>query len=72
MLNGELAYEFSPGPWQLPTIAYETPGGDVLEVRNYKPLVVGNGATFRQTESPQAVAASQPLAKPARSSPVTR
>ncbi len=46
-----IAYEPSSGPWQLPTITYETPGGDVLEVRNYKPLVVGAGITFRQTES---------------------
>jgi len=46
-----IAYEPSSGPWQLPTITYETTGGDVLEVRNYKPLVVGSGITFRQTES---------------------
>jgi hypothetical protein len=47
----DIAYEPSSGPWQLPTITYETTGGDVLEVRNYKPLVVGAGITFRQTES---------------------
>jgi hypothetical protein len=29
-----IAYEPSSGPWQLPTVTYETPGGDVLEVRN--------------------------------------
>lgn len=47
----DIAYEFSSGPWQLPTITYETTGGDVLEVRNYKTLVAGAGITFRQTES---------------------
>ena len=46
-----IAYEPSAGPWQLPTITYETQGGDVLEVRNYKPLVAGAGITFRQTEA---------------------
>lgn len=46
-----IAYEPSSGPWQLPTITYETTGGDVLEVRNYKTLVAGAGITFRQTES---------------------
>ena len=46
-----IPYEFSSGPWQLPTITYETSGGDVLEVRNYKTLVAGAGITFRQTES---------------------
>jgi hypothetical protein len=47
----DIAYEFSSGPWQLPTITYETAGGDVLEVRNYKSLVAGTGITFRQTET---------------------
>jgi hypothetical protein len=46
-----IAYEPSSGPWQLPTITYETSAGSVLEVRNYKPLVAGAGVTFRQTES---------------------
>ena len=46
-----IAYEPSSGPWHLPTVTYETTGGDVLEVRNYKPLVAGSGITFRQTES---------------------
>jgi hypothetical protein len=46
-----IAYELSSGPWQLPTVTYETPGGDVLEVRNDKAVVAGAGITFRQTEA---------------------
>jgi hypothetical protein len=44
-----IAYELSSGPWQLPTVTYETPGGDVLEVRNDKAVVAGADITFRQT-----------------------
>ena len=39
------------GPGQKPTITYSTTGGQLLEVRNYKPLVTGAGITFQQIES---------------------
>jgi len=47
----DVAYQPYNGPDQRPTVTYETPGGQLLEVRNYKSTVVGNGITFQQVES---------------------
>jgi hypothetical protein len=44
-------YTAGTGSDQRPTITYSTTGGALLEVRNYKPLAVGAGITFQQTES---------------------
>lgn len=39
------------GPDQRPTILYSLTSGATLEIRNYKPLVVGDGITFQQTSA---------------------
>lgn len=46
-----ISYTPFNGPDQRPTILYASPGGQMLEIRNYKTLVVGEGITFQQTES---------------------
>ena len=47
----DVAYLPYTGPDQRPTVVYSTTSGQTLEVRNYKPVVVGEGITFQQTGS---------------------
>lgn len=49
--ESDTPYEPSSGPWQLPTITYETRKGQVLEIRDYKTVVAHPSITFRQTEA---------------------
>ena len=45
----DVAYVPYTGPDQRPTVVYSSTSGQTLEVRNYKPVVVGEGITFQQT-----------------------